>query len=72
MVECPVCLKNTTCNTRLQCGHLFCLKCIAKWSNKSNNCPMCRSPYCKSEIRSEHRLLHMDKGLSRLASLIGL
>lgn len=50
--ECPICLKRTHCSEyaaigkfskRLNCGHVFHVKCINKWLLKNISCPMCRA-----------------------------
>lgn len=42
--ECAICQETmyNKCVKFLECEHHFHLKCINKWLNKSNSCPMCR------------------------------
>jgi len=41
--ECSICME-TNANSMTLCKHSFCYDCINKWYQKSNTCPMCRSP----------------------------
>ena len=57
--KCCICFndkikKNCTCPTTLHdnngrkiCDHSFCFKCIHKWSNEKNTCPLCRKTFEK-------------------------
>ena len=40
--ECPVCLGSSPTTIRLPCGHVFCRSCIVAWTERSQECPMCR------------------------------
>ena len=46
--ECPVCLSKAPPQTRLGCGHSFCLSCLASHMKGAldacGRCPMCRAP----------------------------
>lgn len=53
-IECSICLeKKQITETKLNCGHVFCKKCIIDWrtSNNENNdkCPNCRVKITKIE-----------------------
>ena len=73
--ECPVCLKSKNSKLVLECGHVFCRKCITEWSKKNKiqkittTCPMCRRVLKEKKI--DHRIYHRDKGLSQIMALIG-
>jgi len=50
LIECGICLKdvlkNNKNNERLDCGHIFCKKCIYTWiieKEETATCPMCRN-----------------------------
>lgn len=47
ILECPICYECSQNTTTLECGHAFCLKCLASHmnTNESNasTCPMCRT-----------------------------
>ena len=44
--ECPVCYETVgKSKIVLNCGHLFCVKCILTHYNNSNKCPMCRGEF---------------------------
>lgn len=40
--QCPICLESQKKPAALQCGHVFCYKCIKKWFNGVKYCPKCR------------------------------
>ena len=41
--KCSICLKHIKKNTSvLSCGHQYHKKCINKWKNINNQCPICR------------------------------
>ena len=43
--DCCICLEKVgKANTKLECGHSFCTKCILGWVlSDHSNCPMCRA-----------------------------
>ena len=44
--DCPICLQSLCCKknkTKLSCNHTFHSKCIDKWFEKDNRCPLCRN-----------------------------
>lgn len=46
--QCPICLEDIydisySKFISLHCSHTFHKNCIAKWKNKNNTCPMCRT-----------------------------
>lgn len=58
--ECVICYNKTTEPIYLNCGHDFCKKCIDKWLESHNTCPICRkyivSELDRLEIQSESEL----------------
>lgn len=44
--KCPICYRKfaSPCNPN-QCNHLFCIKCLEKWSKSSRTCPLCRKEF---------------------------
>ena len=48
---CPICLSkaNIPCNLD-NCSHIFCFRCITKWSKLSFKCPCCRKNFKKIYI----------------------
>ena len=47
--ECAICLLDVDPSRprdgqRLNCGHSFHRKCISKWLNRENRCPLCQAP----------------------------
>ena len=43
-MNCPICREDKKC-IMIDCKHKFCESCITTWSNISNKCPLCRSPF---------------------------
>ena len=44
-MSCPICLENMKDVDRclkLDCGHIFCEKCIYKWFERKKTCPVCK------------------------------
>lgn len=39
--QCCICLEEKTL-IETKCKHKFCNNCITDWTNKKNNCPLCR------------------------------
>jgi len=43
MYECSICIDEIIMSTELNCGHIFCTKCIYYWATTcKNTCPLCR------------------------------
>jgi hypothetical protein len=45
--DCSICFEQSA-NSKTNCGHIFCYKCINNWYLKKNTCPTCRDKleYC--------------------------
>jgi hypothetical protein len=44
--DCGICYRELVLNQDhilTRCGHIFCVNCLLKWYNLSNNCPICRA-----------------------------
>lgn len=51
---CVICTSIAFKPIRLQCGHLFCVRCLVKMQKRGKgNCPMCRAPTVLSADRSK-------------------
>jgi hypothetical protein len=63
MENCSICLDNMCIsdNIKLDCLHLFCDKCINKWKEKNNNCPVCRKEIDKKIIYSIYENIYPDQ-----------
>lgn len=51
-LSCPICMSLFKEPHRLQCGHVFCKKCISRcedFNNLSQNCPICRDKIIRCE-----------------------
>lgn len=57
--DCCICLEKVgKANTKLECGHSFCTKCILGWVlSDHSNCPMCRATIDMPENLSSRSVL---------------
>lgn len=57
--ECPICIDSCKTGLKLTCNHEFHFKCILKWVNREESCPLCRRHTFNSTI---HKLktIHMQ------------
>lgn len=57
--DCCICLEKVgKANTKLECGHSFCTKCIFGWVlSDHSNCPMCRAAIDMPENLSSRSVL---------------
>lgn len=55
-MECPICYNKITKRFQVitECKHMFCNKCMNKWSSVSDNCPLCRSLLGFEEHLNKH------------------
>eukprot|EP00833_Pecoramyces_ruminatium_P004173 jgi/Orpsp1_1/1178205/evm.model.c7180000064415.1 len=61
--SCPICQELAYKPIRLDCGHLFCLKCLIKAQKKNlDNCPVCRAKDAVKNATSKN----LDKKLLKL------
>lgn len=49
-MKCIICFNKFKDETKLNCGHSFCAKCIKEWYYNNHTCPICRQPFQKNEI----------------------
>lgn len=49
-LSCPICLQAVSRTTETSCGHAFHSRCITKWLEKNDTCPMCRHVFCPTEV----------------------
>ena len=59
-LTCPICLDAIgVAQVTLDCGHVHCVSCFVKWSQKSNTCSCCRAEFIEAKPeREEKRTLH--------------
>ncbi|CAB4276528.1 unnamed protein product [Prunus armeniaca] len=65
-LECPICLSLLNSAVSLNCNHVFCNSCIVKSMKSGSNCPVCKIPYRRREIRPAP---HMDNLVSIYKSM---
>jgi len=41
--SCPICHDEYATPVLLQCQHIFCEACVAKWFDREQTCPLCRA-----------------------------
>ncbi|CAN4076208.1 unnamed protein product [Withania somnifera] len=56
-LKCPICLSLLNSAVSLTCNHVFCNSCIQTGMKSGSNCPVCKVPFHRREIRPA---LHMD------------
>nr|XP_011460685.1 PREDICTED: protein BREAST CANCER SUSCEPTIBILITY 1 homolog isoform X3 [Fragaria vesca subsp. vesca] len=56
-LKCPICLSLFSSAVSLNCNHVFCNACIVKSMKSGSNCPVCKIPYQRREVRPAP---HMD------------
>ncbi|XP_062094809.1 protein BREAST CANCER SUSCEPTIBILITY 1 homolog isoform X2 [Humulus lupulus] len=65
-LKCPICLSLLNAAATLNCNHVFCNSCIVKSMKSDSNCPVCKVPYRRREIRP---VPHMDNLVSIYKSM---
>lgn len=40
--QCPICWETITDHKTIECKHKMCTKCLDKWLEENNSCPICR------------------------------
>ena len=40
--QCPICWETITDHKTTECNHMMCAKCLDKWLEENNSCPICR------------------------------
>ncbi|XP_063939260.1 protein BREAST CANCER SUSCEPTIBILITY 1 homolog [Daucus carota subsp. sativus] len=56
-LKCPICLSLLNSAVSLTCNHVFCNECIQKSMKLVSDCPVCKVPYRRREVRPAP---HMD------------
>ncbi|GMI70669.1 hypothetical protein HRI_000736200 [Hibiscus trionum] len=56
-LKCPICLSLLNSAVSLTCNHVFCNACILKSMKSGSDCPVCKVPYRRREVRPAP---HMD------------
>ncbi|XP_047308481.1 protein BREAST CANCER SUSCEPTIBILITY 1 homolog [Impatiens glandulifera] len=65
-LKCPICLSLLTSSVSLVCNHVFCNTCIQKSMKSASDCPICKLPFHRREIRPAP---HMDTLVSIYKSM---
>ena len=69
---CLICTSIAFKPIRLNCGHLFCVRCLVKMQKQGKDeCPLCRSKVVLLADKSEHRPI-FSKGEAKLPRLTRL
>ena len=51
--QCCICLEEKIL-METKCKHKFCNNCITEWTNKNNNCPLCRESINQKNINKKN------------------
>ncbi|XP_059665977.1 protein BREAST CANCER SUSCEPTIBILITY 1 homolog [Cornus florida] len=65
-LKCPICLSLLNSAVSLTCNHVFCNLCIEKSMRSASDCPVCKVPYRRREVRPAP---HMDNLVSIYKSM---
>ncbi|KAL9404001.1 hypothetical protein Peur_000973 [Populus x canadensis] len=65
-LKCPICLSLLDTAVSLTCNHVFCNSCIVKSMKSGSDCPVCKVPYRRREVRAAP---HMDNLVSIYKSM---
>ena len=58
--NCVICLEPISNDAGvIDCGHIFCAKCIKQWCEQSSSCPLCRKEI--TEIKLYYRSFYMEQ-----------
>merc|ERR1712141_440719 len=66
-LKCCICMDVYIHATALDCGHMFCSKCIEDWMQNQHSCPQCRTKVKKC-IRTKAIDSYIDKFSNSFAS----
>ncbi|KAE9594572.1 hypothetical protein Lal_00037404 [Lupinus albus] len=65
-LKCPICWSLLNSSVSLTCNHVFCHSCILKSMKLASDCPVCKVPYTRREVRPAP---HMDNMVSIYKSM---
>ncbi|WCJ33512.1 breast cancer associated RING 1 [Euphorbia peplus] len=65
-LKCPICLSLLNSAVSLTCNHVFCNSCITKSMKSGSDCPVCKVPFRRREVRPAP---HMDSLVSIYKSM---
>ncbi|KAG8385241.1 hypothetical protein BUALT_Bualt03G0021600 [Buddleja alternifolia] len=65
-LKCPICLSLLNSAVSLTCNHVFCNSCIEKSMKAASDCPVCKVPFRRREVRPAP---HMDNLVSVYKSM---
>ncbi|KAH0454231.1 hypothetical protein IEQ34_016155 [Dendrobium chrysotoxum] len=65
-LKCPICLSLLKSAVTLSCNHVFCSSCIVESMRSVPNCPVCKVPFRRREVRPAP---HMDNLVSIYKSM---
>ncbi|OIV95749.1 hypothetical protein TanjilG_05297 [Lupinus angustifolius] len=58
-LKCPICWSLLNSSVSLTCNHVFCNSCILKSMKLASDCPVCKVPYTRREVRPAPQMDNM-------------
>jgi hypothetical protein len=68
-LQCHICLSTLVDPHSLPCNHLFCRECISRSITQKAQCPVCRIPCFKRDIKKNHQLSAIVSSFDKLVTL---
>uniref|UniRef100_A0A0D9WII5 RING-type E3 ubiquitin transferase BRCA1 n=1 Tax=Leersia perrieri TaxID=77586 RepID=A0A0D9WII5_9ORYZ len=65
-LKCPICLSLLNSAVSISCNHVFCNNCLTESMKSASNCPVCKVPFRRREMRPAP---HMDNLVSIFKSM---
>lgn len=66
-IKCPICLESVgAARVTLECGHVHCVACFARWCHASNKCTCCRAEFTEVNPSTETKVTIHNSQISEL------